>query len=73
MTSSPADADETIVEIKIANHDAVGESRQFRGGLLIATKDSRRHIGLANTSGNATRYLRGLAGIGTLGAAESVN
>ena len=72
MASSPADADETIVEVKIADHDTVGESCQFRGGFLAAAKDSSRHVALANMSSNSTRYLRRLAAMGSQGAAESV-
>src|ERR1019366_846316 len=64
-------ADIAVVEIKVANHHIIGESREINTRFLPAAKN-RRRLAAADEPGQITRYIAGLAGITAERAAQRV-
>ena len=62
-----------IIEVKIANHDAIGEGCQIETGLLTAAQDSGRHVTLVYPPCNPAGYFPRFAGIGTDCTAEGID
>ena len=70
---SPALADKPVVEIQIADHDAIGKRRQLGARRLTAAYDRGRHITRGDASGHAAGDLPGFAAIAAHRAGQGID